>query len=730
MDESLVAKEAPPDGQVYPGLLVDGIFRVTEEIGRGAHGTVFKASDELLHRDVALKVVNDAILANNPSVQKRFQKETKVLCTLNHQNVVRIFRSGLLPDNSPYIVMEYLEGSTLSALLKEQKNLNLQATLQIAFATASGLEHIHACKVIHSDLKPENVMVNDRNYGQSKIFDFGISRILSIDGSKHDTTTRASIRGTCAYMSPEQAKGEDIDERTDIYAFGCLLFELLTRETAFQAESQAAVLQKHLHEAAPRLASPASAEQKTIELTEKLNQLIALCLEKDPTKRYKSFAELIDDLNQAIQMEQNLLEKTISFRANRANSRVLPGKSQKTRTLATIALLLLIVSAAFGYFQYFAQFQDDYYLTKVEPRKAIPYFSEKVEGLLKEGKTEKATQLVERSTNRFENTTWSKDDHRALLQSYFLIYKGRNQSDQGVNAETYKIALQLFSDLLSWGQGWHRKNKGSAPDDFQDSLKEVATYLLKETNTKARWEQIAALMSKHTRSFPQQTTPYYKTASLLRFAAEEHCPNKCGDDADLLGEHCISLFREVINQPGGAVSVEEVKNLMERVIPLMKKRAQAKDLNLLRCELALFYLHENESELAEEQRKELRGSGLFFGWRTDEIYPYLNMESTFGISYCTKKMKTNALKQLELVEDAIQSRGWSKIYDLFIRIPPENKSSESFSYKLSGKQVEWNQEEPAYYYGYRLRYAIAETFGKGCLPKFVATATSHSGSNH
>lgn len=710
------------EAQAAQRLLVEGTYRIIGELGSGAHGAVFRANDEVLRREVAIKIVNDASMVNNPRVQKRFVQEAKVLSTLDHENVVKIFRTGLLPDNSPYLVMEYLDGETLAAHMKHKK-LSLPEICQIALAVSAGMQHIHSFKIVHRDLKPDNVMVNEQNYLQSKILDFGISKILEGDASEKRDATTVPIKGTCAYMSPEQARGEQTDERSDIYSFTCMLFEMLTSETPFSADSAAMLMMKHLQEKAPHLEARGEQKGKLRLLTQKLNQIVERGLKKDRDERYQSFAELSSDLNRAHELLLSEIQNfdTIKFLPDRREP-----KSTRTRNLgiglavlATICAILLV-----GWNQFSPGLQDEVVL-KGTAEKSIAYFPNRVATLLKKHDHESAARLVDKSLLATE--TWSKSDRDSLLLSYFHEFVKQDQSNKEIRTQTRKIAIPLFSDLLHWGRDFHRKQ---TPTDKEKAYKEiwlerfesVAKYLLENAGRYGGWEQIASLYANHPKSISENNPSYYKTAALLRLGAEEKCPQKCGEDADLLSEHCVSAFRIVANNP--SCSLHELRKITDRLIAVLEKRGQPKDLDLLRCELAIYYLTNNRPDLAKEQSKRIWNVGQNFGARTDEVYPYMALEALYGLDECKKGNKAAALSQLKKVEhillaDALRlhnkrtHRGldhWDH-YQKVIALPSPKGDSVNFNYTISEEQAKFGEWDAGLQHCFRLRRAIMDTFG-------------------
>src|SRR6202521_4531507 len=219
-----------------------GTYEIVSAIGAGGMGEVYQAHDTKLGRDVAIKVLPEAF-AHDAERLARFQREAKMLAALNHSNIATIF--GLEhSDGTHYLVMELVNGETLQERVKREGAVPLEEALTIAKQIAEALEAAHEKSIIHRDLKPANVKVTSE--GKVKVLDFGLAKAFAGDTSTEDignsptlsgaATMQGVILGTAAYMSPEQARGKVVDKRTDIWAFGCVLYELLTDKPAFHGE--------------------------------------------------------------------------------------------------------------------------------------------------------------------------------------------------------------------------------------------------------------------------------------------------------------------------------------------------------------------------------------------------------------------------------------------------------------------------------------------------------------
>jgi serine/threonine protein kinase len=225
-----------------------GSYEVVAQIGAGGMGEVYQAHDTKLGRDVAIKVLPEAF-AHDADRLSRFQREAKMLAALNHSNIATIF--GLEhSDGTHYLVMELVPGDTLQQRVKRDGAVPIAEALAIAKQIAEALEAAHEKSIIHRDLKPANVKVTPE--GKVKVLDFGLAKAFAGDGANDDpsnsptlsaaATMQGAILGTPAYMSPEQARGKSVDKRTDIWAFGCVLYELLSGRRALHGETTTEIL--------------------------------------------------------------------------------------------------------------------------------------------------------------------------------------------------------------------------------------------------------------------------------------------------------------------------------------------------------------------------------------------------------------------------------------------------------------------------------------------------------
>jgi eukaryotic-like serine/threonine-protein kinase len=273
-------------------------YELGEVIGRGGMAEVFEGRDLRLGRRVAVKILRPD-LARDPSFQARFRREAQSAASLNHPNVVAVYDTGedVLADAEgatgevvPYIVMEYVDGMTLRQLMASGRRLLPERALEIASGTLAALDYSHRHGIVHRDIKPANVMLT--RGGDVKVMDFGIARALADGGQT--MTQQSAVLGTAHYLSPEQARGEVVDSRSDLYSTGCLLYELLTGRPPFTGESPVSIAYQHVSEQAvpPSQLDPS--------VTPQIDTIVLTALAKNPADRYQTAAEMRADVERAM----------------------------------------------------------------------------------------------------------------------------------------------------------------------------------------------------------------------------------------------------------------------------------------------------------------------------------------------------------------------------------------------------------------------------------------------
>jgi len=259
-----------------------GKYEVLDVLGRGGMGVVYKAYDPILDREIALKTMTSEGL-KDPVLKERFYREARAAGRLRHPNIVTIYELG--EENSiPFIAMEYIHGSDVHAVIKGQHEVSFEQKLRIIVQLCRGLAYAHKAGIVHRDVKPSNIRLTDDN--QVKILDFGIARLVT----STTMTSGGMVLGTIHYMAPEQIKGAHVDRKSDIFAVGIILFEILTTKKPFDGDNTATVLYNILHEPYQKMNPPLD-EQFAV-----IDRVLKKALDKDPARRYFSADEMGDDL--------------------------------------------------------------------------------------------------------------------------------------------------------------------------------------------------------------------------------------------------------------------------------------------------------------------------------------------------------------------------------------------------------------------------------------------------
>ncbi|MEX0322260.1 MAG: FG-GAP-like repeat-containing protein [Puniceicoccaceae bacterium] len=265
-------------------------FKILEPVGRGGMGVVYKAHDHMLERTVALKFLPPAMGADS-NAKERFIREAKVACEIDHPNIATVHEIGETEDGQMFIAMGYYQGESLKQRI-DQGSINTKESINLVRQLAAALSKIHENKIIHRDIKPGNLIVTDD--GTMKLLDFGLAKLSFESGY----TQVGQMIGTVAYMSPEQARAEKIDERTDIWALGVVFYEMLTGQRPFDGSDAPSTMHAILEK------DPQLPPEFNDSIPRPVQEILGLCLAKDPDKRYQSASDLISDLDRVIEGER------------------------------------------------------------------------------------------------------------------------------------------------------------------------------------------------------------------------------------------------------------------------------------------------------------------------------------------------------------------------------------------------------------------------------------------
>lgn len=300
VDECVSCGALLPESSDGPDPLIGRIiadkYELLEIIGEGSMGSVYGARQTDLDREVAVKVLHTHVAAD-PKVAKRFHREARTASRLSHPNSLQIFDFGR-EEEGPllYIIMELLDGPDLLELMEDEFPLSPRRIADLVGGVLLALEEAHDLGVIHRDLKPENIMVVEDHQGREhvKVCDFGIAKLVEAEGSA--ITVTGFVCGTPEYMAPEQARGEPLDSRADLYAIGCLLYYLMTRSVPFSGGSALGTITKHLTEAV----EPPGQRKPELYIPRSMERVCMKALSKDPDRRYRSAGEMRQALEEAV----------------------------------------------------------------------------------------------------------------------------------------------------------------------------------------------------------------------------------------------------------------------------------------------------------------------------------------------------------------------------------------------------------------------------------------------
>ncbi|GAA1030231.1 Stk1 family PASTA domain-containing Ser/Thr kinase [Virgisporangium ochraceum] len=337
--------------------LLGGRYQVGELLGFGGMAEVHRGRDTRLGRDVAIKTLRHD-LARDATFQLRFRREAQNAASLNHPAIVAVYDTGEehapTGEELPYIVMEYVNGRTLKEVLAIEGRIQQRRALEIVADICSALDFSHRHSIIHRDIKPGNVMLTQT--GQVKVMDFGIARALA-SGASTMTQTSAVI-GTAQYLSPEQARGEAVDARSDVYATGCVIFELLTGQPPFIGDNPVSVAYQHVRE------DPRAPSELNPDVTPDVDSVVLKALSKNPANRYQSAGEMRNDLLRAAagrpvsappvmtEAERTAMmaptQRPMTGTMTRPPARVPPPQRQKKGSTALVVLITVLGMLALG----------------------------------------------------------------------------------------------------------------------------------------------------------------------------------------------------------------------------------------------------------------------------------------------------------------------------------------------------------------------------------------------
>src|SRR3954453_11569866 len=266
-----------------PGDLIADRYELEELVGTGGMSSVFRAHDRQLERDVAINTLHQHY-ADDPEYLERFRREARAVARLSHPNIVTVIDRGE-EKGRQFIVFEYVDGENLKELVDRTGRLPIRRAIELALQIARGLAFAHQQGLVHRDVKPQNVLLNGD--GQAKVTDFGIARSLDV---QHGMTQTGTVLGTSDYIAPEQAQGQRVDEHTDVYSLGVVLYELLTSEVPFPGENFVALAMRHINE------EPPSVRDKRPDVSPRLEAAVHRAMAKDAADRFPTMVDFCHEL--------------------------------------------------------------------------------------------------------------------------------------------------------------------------------------------------------------------------------------------------------------------------------------------------------------------------------------------------------------------------------------------------------------------------------------------------
>lgn len=267
-------------------------YKLQALLGQGGMGAVYKVKNRVLGKTFAVKLLRPELVKDEPAI-KRFEQEAKAASSLTHPNLVAVYDYGMAEDGAPYLVMDYLDGVSLEAIIKSEGSLATERAMHIFVQVCDALAHAHGKRIIHRDLKPSNILLidNEESLDFVKIVDFGIAKILAEPGAEQERLTQTGdILGSPLYMSPEQCMGYPLDTRSDIYSVGCLMYEALAGVPPFGGVNPVQVIFEHIN------SEPKPFSEQGLKVPKDLESIVRRCLEKEAEHRYQTVEDLKDDL--------------------------------------------------------------------------------------------------------------------------------------------------------------------------------------------------------------------------------------------------------------------------------------------------------------------------------------------------------------------------------------------------------------------------------------------------
>jgi hypothetical protein len=454
------------------GTLLCNRFRLEEKIGSGGMSTVYRAFDETLERWVAIKVLH-ADMSQDDAQLERFRREARSAARLSHPHVVTVIDAGE-DDGRPFIVFEYVEGETLKERIRRLGRLPIAEAIAYSIEIGRGLMAAHAERIVHRDVKPQNVLIDAE--GRAKVTDFGIARSLELDG----LTAAGRVLGTTDYVAPEQAVGDGATEQSDIYSLGVCLWEMLTGEVPFKGDNQVAVAMQHVRDPLPDVS------QFRPDVSAVLASIIDRSTRKELRNRYATVDEMVRDLEQALAIEarrgsQLTGEATTVLRALPGDTAGwVPLRIRSPRLLLAVFGLALVAAAVVVVVLISRTDTGD--TGDAAPRKVASGITRVKFAAVKDydpqGDQHESPNRVRLAIDGNRRTYWATEHYRDG-------FAGANKTGVGLMVRTTKpvaaTELDLISPFANW-QGAIYAAKGDVPKDINGWQKLSGVFTAKSEN--------------------------------------------------------------------------------------------------------------------------------------------------------------------------------------------------------------------------------------------------------
>lgn len=455
-----------------PGQIIDERYRIVSLLGSGAFGAVYLVDELLLNRQVVLKILNRLQANTDDAALKRFEREARILSNMVHANIVRLHRFSHLTDGTPFLELEYVQGESLRARLEREQTLSCSQAIEIAQQLCLALKYAYGFGVIHRDLKPENILLYSEGINQKlvKVVDFGLSKhseSVGPDGKVTTTLTEpGALIGTPEYMSPEQCLGQEMNWQCDLYALGCVLFEMIVGVTPFRGDSLVAIIHNHISMPTQKIHELSGGERFPLAL----DRIIENCCRKTPADRYASYDQLYDDLNQDAIISN---QARFGARLRKSKYRIAAG------TLTLIGVFIVAIVASCWYWNDTLRRREDDVFSALGLIKTS----------LNSGSTDEAERILQKALHNPECKGRFRTKLAIDCMKLFQI-----QEHLGPARD---CAIAALSSLVDEVKVCLAEGKSVDAVTLED-LDSVCAFLLKNTSGHSQWSKIYSIVSTRT----------------------------------------------------------------------------------------------------------------------------------------------------------------------------------------------------------------------------------------